>query len=231
MAYEVLTELGRGDDTIVSKGFDQETGKKVAIKTLAVEWEKADPDRKDQFLREARAQANLADSHIVDVISVDKQRGWVVMEYMDGSIADELKSGPMPADRVRDARWTEVRAARAFALLNMAMMDAAVGCWEAKYFYFNPRPSALDPTIKTSIGLPNFPSYTSGHSTFSAASATVLTYLFPGEAQAFDAMKEEASISRLYACIHYRSDIEAGKDHGRRIAGYTLRFARQDGAN
>jgi hypothetical protein len=132
---------------------------------------------------------------------------------------------------IRTAGFSEVRAARAFALLNMAMMDAAVGCWEAKFFYFNPRPTTLDPGIKTSIGVPNFPSYTSGHSTFSAASAVVLSYLFPGQAQAFDAMKEEASISRLYGCIHYRSDIEAGKDHGRRIGGYTVRFAREDGSN
>ena len=76
---------------------------------------------------------------------------------------------------VRDARFSEVRAARVFALLNMAMHDAAVGCWDAKYAYFNPRPSQLDPSIKTKIGLPNFPSYTSGHSSFSAAAAVVLS--------------------------------------------------------
>jgi hypothetical protein len=134
-------------------------------------------------------------------------------------------------EHVRDARMSEVRAARAYALLNMAMHDAAVGCWDAKYAYFNPRPSQLDPGIKTAIGLPNFPSYTSGHSTFSAAAAVVLSYLFPAHASEFDAMKEESSLSRLYSCIHYRSDIEVGKDHGRRIGGYTLRFARDDGAN
>jgi hypothetical protein len=132
---------------------------------------------------------------------------------------------------IRDAHFSEVRTARAFALLNMAMHDAAVGCWDAKYAYFNPRPSQLDPTITTKIGLPNFPSYTSGHSTFSAAAATVLSHLFPSGAADFDAMKEEASISRLYAAIHYRADINAGKDHGRRIGGYTVAFARQDGAN
>jgi hypothetical protein len=93
---------------------------------------------------------------------------------------------------VRDAQLSEVRAARAFALLNMAMHDAAVGCWDAKYVSFNPRPSQLDPEIRTVVGLPNFPSYTSGHSTFSAAAADVLTYLFPGGASYFDAQKEEA---------------------------------------
>jgi hypothetical protein len=131
---------------------------------------------------------------------------------------------------VRDAKMSEVRAARAFALLNIAMHDAGVGCWEAKYYYFNPRPSQLDPSIKTQIGVPNFPSYTSGHSTFSAAGSAILSYLFPSGATDFAAMRDEAGISRLYGGIHYRSDIEAGKLHGNRIAGYTLAFARGDGA-
>jgi hypothetical protein len=131
---------------------------------------------------------------------------------------------------VRDSKFSEVRAARVFALLNMAMHDAGVGCWEAKFHYFNPRPSQLDPTIKTEIGLPNFPSYTSGHSTFSAAAASVLSYLFPSGAASFASMRDEAGISRLYGGIHYRSDIEAGKAHGMRIAGYTLTFAQGDGA-
>ena len=131
---------------------------------------------------------------------------------------------------VRDAKMSEVRAARVFALLNMAMHDAGVACWEAKFHYFNPRPSQLDPGIKTQIGLPNFPSYTSGHSTFSAAASGVLTYLFPGGANIFAAMRDEAGISRMYGGIHYRSDIEAGKQHGDRISGFTLAFARVDGA-
>lgn len=132
---------------------------------------------------------------------------------------------------ITDAGFSEVRTARAFALLNMAMHDAAVGCWDAKYAYFNPRPSQLDPSIRTSIGLPNFPSYTSGHSTFSAAATEVLSYLFPGATASFEADREEAGISRLYGAIHYRADIETGKDHGKRIGGYTVRFARQDGAD
>ncbi len=126
--------------------------------------------------------------------------------------------------------WSEVRLARALALLNMALHDAAIGCWEAKFHYFNPRPSQLDPSIETAVGLPNFPSYTSGHSTFSAAAAVVLSHLFPSAAPSFAAMRDEAAISRLYGGIHYRSDIEVGMDHGARIGSYTLRFAATDGA-
>jgi hypothetical protein len=131
---------------------------------------------------------------------------------------------------VRDAKMSEVRAARAFALLNMALHDAGVGCWDAKYYYYNPRPSQMDPSIKTQIGIPNFPAYTSGHSTFSAAGAAVLSYLFPSGAASFSAMKDEAGISRVYGGIHYRSDIDSGKVHGKRIAGYTLTFAQADGS-
>jgi hypothetical protein len=132
---------------------------------------------------------------------------------------------------VRDARMSEVRAARTFALLNMALHDAAVGCWGVKFLYFNPRPGQLDPNINTVIGLPNFPSYPSGHSTFSSAAAEILTYLFPAAAADFESMRDEASISRLYGGIHYRSDIERGKEHGARVGGYAVRFAQSDGAN
>ena len=56
----------------------------------------------------------------------------------------------------------------AFALLNMAMHDAAVGCWDAKFAYFNPRPSQLDPEHQDRrSACRTSPSYTSGHSTFS----------------------------------------------------------------
>jgi hypothetical protein len=135
------------------------------------------------------------------------------------------------AEFVSQARLSEVRAARVFALLNMAMHDGAVACWDAKFLYFNPRPSQLDPGIKTVIGLPNFPAYTSGHSTFSSAAASVLSYFFPSATAQFEAMRDEAGISRLYGGIHYPADIANGKECGRRVASYTLAFARSDGAD
>jgi len=135
------------------------------------------------------------------------------------------------APYIRKAEFSEVRAARAFALLNASLHDAAVGCWDVKYFYFNPRPSQMDPELKTIIGLPNFPSYTSGHSTFSGAAAEVLSYLFPAGRADFEAQRDEASISRLYGGIHYRSDLDVGKAHGQRIGGYSVSFGRTDGAD
>lgn len=134
------------------------------------------------------------------------------------------------SEYIRDARMSEVGTARVFALLNMAMHDAAVGCWTAKFQYFNPRPGQMDPTIKTVIGLPNFPSYPSGHSTFSAAAAAVLSYVFPEGAQNFSAMSDEAGVSRMYGGIHFRTDIVRGKAHGQQIGSYVVQYARTDQA-
>ncbi len=129
---------------------------------------------------------------------------------------------------VRQANMSEVRAARVFADLNMAMHDAAVACWGATFQYFNPRPGQLDPLIKTVIGLPNFPAYPSGHSTFSAACAKVLSYFFPNGASAFTVMADEAGISRVYGGIHYPTDVQAGKAHGGRIGDAVVTYAQSE---
>jgi membrane-associated phospholipid phosphatase len=125
---------------------------------------------------------------------------------------------------------SEVRWARNLALLNTALMDAAIACWDAKYFYFNPRPYQMDNRIKTVVGLPNFPSYTSGHSTFSGAAATVLGYIVPNRAADYQAMAQEASVSRIYGAIHYRSDCEQGLLCGKRVGGFSVQRGQNDGA-
>lgn len=132
---------------------------------------------------------------------------------------------------ISKAAFSEVRAARAFALLNMALHDSGVGCWDTKYAYFNPRPSQMDPSIKTEIPLPNFPSYVSGHSDFSAAVADVLSYLFPNDAAYFGSQRDEAGMSRLYGGIHYPSDIKYGLIQGKQIGDFTVNFAQSDGAD
>jgi PAP2 superfamily len=126
--------------------------------------------------------------------------------------------------------FSEARWARNLALLNMSLMDAAIVCWDAKYVYFNPRPSQMNNEIKTVTGLPNFPAYISGHSTFSGAAATVLGYILPENATQYMAMANEASVSRLYGAIHYRSDCEKGMDAGKKVGGYAVSRGHTDGA-
>lgn len=126
--------------------------------------------------------------------------------------------------------WSEVRWARNLALLNMAEMDAAISCWDIKYFYFNPRPSQMNKDIKTLTGVPNFPAYVSGHSMFSTAAATVLGHILPSRATAYTAMALEAANSRIYSGIHYQVDCDAGAAVATKIGNLAIKRAQTDGA-
>lgn len=119
------------------------------------------------------------------------------------------------------------RAAHVLAVLNVAMVDAGIACWDSKYEYWLIRPSQVDPRITTPVGLPNFPSYVSGHATFSGAAGEVLGTLFPSRRGELLAMADEAAMSRLYGGIHYRFDSDVGLDMGRRIGELVLMLDRQ----
>lgn len=139
--------------------------------------------------------------------------------------------GKIAADYMISYRMNPLRTARTFAYMNTAMMDAGISCWDTKYFYMYPRPPQTDPNIYALFGLPNFPSYTSGHATFSSAAATVLGYIFPAEASLFESYALDASNSRIYARIHWRFDSEVGLDVGKNIGDIVIANAITDGAD
>lgn len=128
---------------------------------------------------------------------------------------------------IAQRRLGELGAARVLSLANMAAMDAAIACWDAKYAYWLIRPSQADPAITLAITLPNHPSYVSGHSSVSAAYATVLSDLFPSERAVNGAIVEEIGLSRVYGGLHYPFDIEAGKQLGITVAQLALRVDAQ----
>lgn len=116
----------------------------------------------------------------------------------------------------------ELGAARTYALLGMAMADAGIACWHAKYEYMVMRPSQVDEAITLVVALPNFPAYPSGHSSFSGAAEVVLSALFPSEAPMIRAFAEENGLSRVYGGVHFEFDNQAGLELGRRIAPAVL---------
>ena len=89
--------------------------------------------------------------------------------------------------------------ARLFALLNLAMADAGICAWDAKYSYMFWRPitavrnadddgnpaTASDPAWQSLIATPPFPEYVSGHSAFSGAAATILARFFASDEVTF----------------------------------------------
>jgi hypothetical protein len=133
------------------------------------------------------------------------------------------------ADLIVKYKYNPLRAARVFAYMNMAIQDAGIACWDAKFFYHYPRPIQTIPGFKAILGTPNFPSYTSGHATFSSAAAEVLAHIFPDEAATAYAWSDEAAISRAYAGIHYTFDTEAGNLQGAQVAEYAIQVLSEDG--
>ena len=122
------------------------------------------------------------------------------------------------------------RAARAFALPYVTGVDAAIACWDSKYTYWAIRPVQLDSEVKPVVTTPNHPSYPSAHACLSISIAKMMGYLFPRDAETFAAIGEEAAESRIWAGIHYRSDIDAGRTLAVAVADKVITRAKQDGA-
>lgn len=158
-----------------------------------------------------------------------------------------------------DLNLTE--SARLFALLSIAQADAAISAWDSKYEYDYVRPvtsirdqgdvdgnddTAADPNWLPLLPTPPFPTYTSGHSTFSGASSRMLALFvgmddYPFEMESpdpdrwpdelpgvtrswnsFSEAAEEAGQSRIYGGIHYQFDNVEGLAAGRAIADYVF---------
>jgi membrane-associated phospholipid phosphatase len=160
----------------------------------------------------------------------------------DGAALERIRfwdAGPAPY------RWTEIAVEatqvrtflanaplwRAFALVTIAMHDATVAAWDAKYAYNRPRPTEADPSLTAAVAVPRSPSYPSEHAAAAGAAAAVLGYLFPADAGEFDRLAQEAGASRVEAGVQYPSDVAAGSELGRRVAALVIERARADNSD
>lgn len=155
------------------------------------------------------------------------------------------------ATLAREHRLSLTESARLMALIGLAQADAAIVCWDAKYRWNLWRPitairraaedgnpqTEADPAWDQFLISPPFPSYTSGHSSFSKASARVLTHFFGTDALTFTARSDslpgvfrtfhsvaacadEVGLSRIYGGIHFPFDNEEGKRTGGLVGDY-----------
>jgi membrane-associated phospholipid phosphatase len=133
-------------------------------------------------------------------------------------------------EEIRRSPLTLPEEVRLLAALNMALADAGVAAWDAKYTYWQPRPVnvihdlGLAKRWRPLLETPVFPSYVSGHSTYSAAAAEVLAYAFPEDAELFRTKAREAAMSRIDGGIHFRSDVEVGLQMGEQIGELAVRW-------
>jgi membrane-associated phospholipid phosphatase len=160
-----------------------------------------------------------------------------------------------------ERHMTLLRNALVLAALNVAIADAAIACWDAKYHYVFWRPVTAIPLADTDGNLattadpnwtpllitPPHPEYPSGHSTGSAAGATVLAHYFGKNSSFivdsdvmlgvvrsfpnFAAALAEINNARVYGGIHFRTAVQDGQATGTAVAVYVLKtaFRRVDG--
>lgn len=122
------------------------------------------------------------------------------------------------------------RIARLLSLMNVAIYDALVVAWEAKYTYNRPRPAALAPGLAVLAQHTNSPSYPSEHAVAAGAASTILGYLYPDEAQSFLDKAQAAADSRVLAGAHFPSDVAAGLELGQAVAQQVIARADLDAA-
>jgi membrane-associated phospholipid phosphatase len=125
-------------------------------------------------------------------------------------------------------------ASHVYALSSAAVMDATIGCWQAKYARLVMRPyhadvSLADPATRLPLGMPNHPSYPSGHSCVSAAAVTVISDFFPDRKVELEQGVRDAGMSRIYAGIHFPFDVAAGQALGRAVGAWALKYDRDNG--
>lgn len=132
-----------------------------------------------------------------------------------------------------------------FTAVSIGLTDGFICCWDEKYRSNRIRPETairkyLDPDWAPLLQTPPFPEYLSGHSTISAASATILTRYFgdrfhftdstelqyglaPRDFASFRAAAQEAAISRFYGGIHFMDAISNGLIQGEKVGEWVLR--------
>lgn len=142
----------------------------------------------------------------------------------------------------KKANSNDVETARAYAITAIAVFDGFISCWHEKYKSQLIRPVSyinefIDKNWQPFLQTPPFPEHTSGHSTISAAAATVLTNLYGAnfsfhddsdkeyigmerDFTSFNQAAQEASISRVYGGIHYTTGCNAGNKNGMAIGNY-----------
>jgi membrane-associated phospholipid phosphatase len=184
--------------------------------------------------------------------------------YLWNHLADTLIERGDRDDDHDSGRWAEGRDehrnsllehARVLALLDLAMADAAIACWEAKYHYVAWRPVTAipladtdgnpatlpDPSWMPLFATPNHPEYPSGHSTVSGAAAVVLANFFGENShftmdndlligvtrsyRSFTQALDEVKNARIFAGIHFRSACDDGQATGIQVANWVLENA------
>ncbi len=167
--------------------------------------------------------AGLAEvRHISDTRSAEQLA--TIDKWLDGnnSFTPPGHWNLIASELIARHKLNETAAARALAVLNVAMMDTHVACWDRKYTYWELRPWMADPLITTPRGQPHHPGNPSGHACAGGAGSAIVASLFAGERDSLLALGDEEGFTTVLSGVHFRFDVDDGLRIGRAIAAKAL---------
>ena len=100
--YELLERVGTGSFATVYRARDNELGREVAIKQMHDQYLQL-PEQMERYWQEAQLLASLQHPNIITFFDIDRERGWLIMELMQGTLGDRISKEPMDIASVRTA--------------------------------------------------------------------------------------------------------------------------------
>ena len=121
-------------------------------------------------------------------------------------------------------------AARVLAYQAVAIADAIIAVWDAKYEWWTERPITADPDLDVAFPAPPYPDYPSGYSAVMGATSQTLGLFFPEASEQIDELAWRLARSRAWAGIHFPLANEVGLTMGRRAGRLAMLRASEEGA-
>ncbi|HTN75531.1 MAG TPA: serine/threonine-protein kinase, partial [Pirellulaceae bacterium] len=100
--YEIVGAIASGDFATVYRGRDRELGREVAIKQIHEHFLR-DPRRLESFWKEAQLLASLAHPHVMTIYDLVRDRGWLILEFMQGNLQQYAGGRPLDHEVLRTA--------------------------------------------------------------------------------------------------------------------------------
>jgi membrane-associated phospholipid phosphatase len=115
---------------------------------------------------------------------------------------------------------------RILAYVHAALNDTFIITWYLKYSWDVARPNQYSRNLPTVLPTPLFPAYPSAHATVAGCAEVLLSYFFPPHSNTITEKMEQATLSRLYAGVHFKVDNDEGLKLGRQIGEMVVQVLR-----
>ncbi|HEY3965914.1 MAG TPA: serine/threonine-protein kinase [Planctomycetaceae bacterium] len=107
--YQLLDKIASGSYATVYRGRDQELGREVAIKQIHEQF-LTDPQQLERYWAEAQLLASFQHPNIVTIYDIVRDRGWLIMELMQGDLSKIAGRRQMPLESLRTTLAHALRA-------------------------------------------------------------------------------------------------------------------------